>query len=124
MPRPVVLTCMFVVRMCFLALVTASLLQEESSTLHHEEALAEAARRNGTEELGGTKTQGLWFRHHAAEPQLGELVSACRVDGEAENKMLDPVLTGQLTSGDLAPKTSIKHVWLLQRGAEAATLQT
>lgn len=42
--RPVVLTCMLVVWMCFLALVTASLLQEESSTLHHEEALTEAAR--------------------------------------------------------------------------------
>lgn len=41
----VVLTCMFVMRMCFLALVTASLLQEESSTLHHEEALTEAANK-------------------------------------------------------------------------------
>lgn len=39
------LTCMFVVRMWFLALVTASLLQEESSTLHHEEALAQAAKQ-------------------------------------------------------------------------------
>lgn len=36
---------MFVVRMCFLALVTAPLLQEESSTLHHEEALTQAAKQ-------------------------------------------------------------------------------
>lgn len=41
------LTCMFVVWMCFLALVTASLLQEESSTLHHEEALTKAAKQMG-----------------------------------------------------------------------------
>lgn len=47
---PVVLTCMFVVRMCFLALVTAPLLQEKSSTLHHEEALTQAAR-HATEQL-------------------------------------------------------------------------
>lgn len=47
----VVLTCMFVMRMCFLALVTASLLQEESSTLHHEEALTQAADK--TEESRG-----------------------------------------------------------------------
>lgn len=39
------LTCMFVVRMCFLTLVTASLLQEEGSTLHHEEALTQAAKK-------------------------------------------------------------------------------
>lgn len=38
-----VLTCMFVGRMCFLALGTASLLEEQGSTLHHEEALAQAA---------------------------------------------------------------------------------
>lgn len=43
-PTVVVLTCVFVVWMCFLTLVTASLLEEESSTLHHEEALAKAAK--------------------------------------------------------------------------------
>lgn len=82
--RPAVLTCMFVVWMCFLALVTASLLQEESSTLHHEEALTEAARQNGTEELGATKTQRLGLRHHAAGQPLSKLVSACCVDSKAE----------------------------------------
>lgn len=53
------LTCMFVVRMCFLTLVTASLLQEEGSTLHHEEALTQAAKKqknkNGTEALKASK---------------------------------------------------------------------
>lgn len=39
-----ILTCMFVRRLCFLALLTASLLQEESSALHHEEALAQTAK--------------------------------------------------------------------------------
>lgn len=38
---------MFVVRMCFLALLAAPLLQEEGSTLHHEEALAQAAGQTG-----------------------------------------------------------------------------
>lgn len=47
MPSVVVLTCVFVVRMCFLTLVTASLLEEEGSTLHHEEALAKTAKTNG-----------------------------------------------------------------------------
>lgn len=46
-PSVVVLTCVFVVWMCFLTLVTASLLEEESSTLHHEEALAKTAKANG-----------------------------------------------------------------------------
>lgn len=41
----VVLTCMFVRRMCFLALLAASLLQEESSTLHHKETLTQAANK-------------------------------------------------------------------------------
>ena len=40
-----VLTCMLVVWMCFLALVAASLLQEECCTLHHEEALTKAAKQ-------------------------------------------------------------------------------
>ena len=35
---------MFVVGMCFLVLRTAALLQEEGGTLHHEEALAQAAK--------------------------------------------------------------------------------
>lgn len=42
-----VLTCVFVVWVCFLTLVTASLLEEEGSTLHHEEALAKTAKTNG-----------------------------------------------------------------------------
>lgn len=42
-----ILTCMFVVWMCFLTLVAASLLEEESSALHHEEALAKTAKTNG-----------------------------------------------------------------------------
>lgn len=41
----VTLTCMFVRRMCFWALLTASLLQEEGSTLHHKETLAQAANK-------------------------------------------------------------------------------
>lgn len=41
------LTCVLVVRMCFLTLVAASLLEEESSALHHEEALAKTAKTNG-----------------------------------------------------------------------------
>lgn len=47
MCRVVVLTCVFVVGMCFLTRVAASLLEEESSPLHHEEALAKAAKTNG-----------------------------------------------------------------------------
>lgn len=46
-PSLVILTCMFVVWMCFLTLVAASLLEEESSTLHHEEALAKTAKTKG-----------------------------------------------------------------------------
>lgn len=46
-PSVVVLTCVFVVWMRFLTLVTAALLEEESSTLHHEEAFAQTAKRNG-----------------------------------------------------------------------------
>lgn len=45
MPSVVVLTCVFVVWMHFLTLVTAALLEEESSTLHHEEAFAQTATK-------------------------------------------------------------------------------
>lgn len=41
----VTLTCMFVRRMCFWALWTASLLQEEGSPLHHKETLTQAANK-------------------------------------------------------------------------------
>lgn len=58
-------------RMCFLALVTASLLQKESSTLHHEEALTQAA--NKWEESQGLhifRKDTLCVNHNSAEQQL------------------------------------------------------
>lgn len=58
-------------RMCFLALVTASLLQKESSTLHHEEALTQAA--NKWEESQGLhifRKDTLCVNYNSAEQQL------------------------------------------------------
>lgn len=94
---------MFVVWMCFLALVTASLLKEESSSLHHEEALTKAAKQwdRGVKVI---EMKTLYIRHHAAEQQLSIIVSACSLDSEGEKwntrHMQNAALTGQLTSGD------------------------
>lgn len=79
------LTCMFVVRMCFLALLTASLLQEESSTLHHEEALTQAARQMGQRRLNALK-----HRRYTSDgsAQLCQLVRwAARLKSGTEDKL-------------------------------------
>lgn len=70
-PSVVVLTCVFVVWMCFLTLVTASLLEEESSTLHHEEALAKTAKANGGVKKKNPRDQ------HCPAAQQQQLSTVC-----------------------------------------------
>lgn len=61
---------MFVVRMCFLALLAAPLLQEESGALHHEEALAQAANTWDTKGLEDEMRQDEMSRNGWRLPQV------------------------------------------------------
>lgn len=79
----VVLTCMFVVWLCFLTLVTAPLLQEQSSTFHHEEALTKAAKQ--TEELKSLRHARYTLDTMLESNSSAQIVSAHPLNSEAEN---------------------------------------
>ena len=104
----VVPTCMFVVRMCFRTLLTAPLLQKKSSTLHHEEALTQAAKRNGREELQVFKHRRYRSDNTVQNNSSAQLFQP--VHGTA-NEILS--LTGWFSSVDMANEMSINLDCLL-----------